>query len=181
MRIIGGTAKGRRFAPPKSFDSRPTTDFAREGLFNVLTHQLDFDDITILDLCCGSGAISYEFASRGAKKVISVDRNSDCIRFISKNAETFRLPQIKAVRADVQTYLKKSKLKFDIIIADPPFSMDVLENWYQLILDNQLLNEGGMVILEHEERSSYSHLSGFLESRKYGQVVFSLFQPMNDE
>ncbi|MEO0405144.1 MAG: RsmD family RNA methyltransferase, partial [Bacteroidota bacterium] len=135
MRIIGGSAKGRRFAPPKSFDSRPTTDFAREGLFNVLTHQMDFENITVLDLCCGSGAISYEFASRGAKSVIAVDRNADCIRFIKKNAETFRLPQIKAIRADVQTFLKKSNQRFDLIIADPPFSMDVLEKWYQLMLD----------------------------------------------
>ncbi|MGB0422953.1 MAG: RsmD family RNA methyltransferase, partial [Flavobacteriales bacterium] len=103
MRVIGGSAKGRKFTVPKGFDSSPTTDYAKEGLFNILEHKLNMFDLRVLDLCCGTGSMSYEFASRGAEEVLALDKNPKCIKYVAQNAELFRLEQITARRMDVNS------------------------------------------------------------------------------
>lgn len=175
MRIIGGSAKGRRFTIPKGFDSRPTTDFARESLFNILNHRIDFDGIKALDLCCGTGSLSYELASRGASEVIAVDRNVRCIAYIKEQALKFQLPQIKAIKSDVKRYLEKAHGSFDLIVADPPFDIQPFAEWLEIIIARKMLNDGGLIVLEHGGELNYSEFQSHHETRKYGQVHFSFF------
>lgn len=175
MRVIGGSAKGRKFTVPKGFDSSPTTDYAKEGLFNILEHKFNLYGVKVLDLCCGTGSMSYEFASRGAIEVLALDKNPKCIKYVKENTELFRLDQIAARRMDVNAYLRNTNHTWDIIVADPPFDADVLKKWVAKIFEKNMINPGGMLILEHDEHKTFSSHERFHESRKYGHVHFSFF------
>ncbi len=176
MRIISGTHKGRRLTAPKNLPVRPTTDFAKEALFNILRTRLYFDEITVLELYAGTGNISFEFASRGVPKITSVDSNYGCVQYINKVAEEFSFP-ITAVKSEADNYLERATGKFDIIFADPPydFGIPLFETMVKLVFEKELLDEEGMLIIEHAKENNLSELPNFSESRKYGGSVFSFF------
>ena len=176
MRIIGGKFKGRRFQAPTNIKARPTTDFAREGLFNLLMHRLELSNAEVLDLFAGTGSLSFEFASRGAKRVISIDKDSTSFASIKKNAMAMDIDTVFCMRMDVLRYLKDRKDSFDIIFADPPYQLEVHEKVHQLIMENEFLRSDGLFILEHSEYTSFENLSGFIEQRQYGHVNFSFYK-----
>ncbi|MDX1471647.1 MAG: 16S rRNA (guanine(966)-N(2))-methyltransferase RsmD [Flavobacteriaceae bacterium] len=176
MRIISGDFKGRRIRTPKNLDVRPTTDMAKEALFNILNNQYYFDEISVLDLFAGSGSISYEFASRGSSSITAVDSNYTNLKFIKKTAEEFEMP-ITALRIDVFKYLETAGESFDIIFADPPYALEVeeFEKIAQLIFDNNLLKENGSLIIEHSKKTDLAHIPYYSYSKNYGGSVFSFF------
>lgn len=178
MRIISGTLKGRRLSPPKNFRARPTTDTAREALFNVLSHSLEMEELKVLDLFSGTGAISYEFASRGSVEVISIEKDSHHQKFIQKTVEEFDLTSIiNSYRADVFKYLNHApKAYFDLVFADPPFDLPEFDRVHAAILQSDVLAEGGIFILEHGSNQDYSHHPNFQNIRKYGKVNFTFFK-----
>lgn len=167
--------------PPKGFDSRPTTDFAREALFNILDHRIAIFEATTLDLFCGTGAMSYELASREAKSVSAVDKNVACLKYIRAQAEGYGVSQIKTLRSDAKTFVKRTNLSFDLIIVDPPFDFPNLPELLELILEKPLLKPKGLLVLEHDDRHDFSSLPAFESCRKYGGVRFSFFTLDHDE
>lgn len=177
MRIISGLYKGRRITAPKKLPVRPTTDMAKEALFNILNNQYYLDDISVLDLFSGSGNISYEFASRGTNHITAVDSNYGCIKFINETAEAFEMT-ISTIKSDVFKFLEKSKLKHTIIFADPPYDFDIeaFSKIPQLVFQNQLLEENGLLIVEHSKHTDLSHLEHYLYSKSYGGNMFSFFE-----
>ena len=176
MRIISGLYKGRRITAPKKLPVRPTTDMAKEALFNILHHQYYFDGISVLDLFSGSGNISYEFASRGTEQITAVDDNYGCIKFINETAEAFEM-SISTIKSDVFKFLEKSKQKQDIIFADPPYDFEVekFSKIPELVFQNQLLEADGLLIVEHSKHTDLSHLEHYSHSKSYGGNVFSFF------
>ncbi len=177
MRIISGKFKGRRIQAPKKLPVRPTTDMAKEGLFNILNNRFYFDEITVLDLFSGTGNICYEFASRGANQITAVDQNHGCIRFIESTAQQFEMP-INTVLNDVHSFLQKTSLKADIIFADPPYNMDLenLEKIVTTVFERNLLLPDGELIIEHEKKMDLAMASQFVSIRKYGGSAFSFFK-----
>ena len=176
MRIIGGTLKGLRLNPPKNLPVRPTTDLAKEALFNILQNQIEFDDIKVLDLFCGTGNITYEFASRGAQQVIGVDRSIHCINYIKDTARKHGFTQIKTFKADIFKYLQLETEQYDLIFADPPYDMNQIPEIPKIIFDKQLLLPGGLLIVEHQSMQNLSNHPAFTEQRKYGHSSFSFFK-----
>ena len=177
MRIISGHLKGRTFSVPSSFPSRPTTDFAKEGLFNVLNNLIEFEGLTLLDLCVGTGNLSFEFVSRGAGNIIAVDENYRCTKFLKSNAIDLGIEnQYQVVRADCLLYLKGNTSKFDIIIADPPYAADFHAQIVQLVQERELLHPDGILIIEHGKQTDLSALTNFTFCRIFGNVHFSLFE-----
>ena len=176
MRIISGKYGSRIIHPPKGIKARPTTDRAKEGLFNILINFFDLDTVTVLDLFAGTGSISYEFASRGCPCIHLVEINSRYLAFIEKTIKELEFNQIKPVRTNVLTFLKTCSHKYDIIFADPPFNLKWIDSIPELILNSGILKNGGMIILEHPRNKNYSHLAGFKEERKYGGVHSSIFE-----
>lgn len=176
MRIVSGIHKGRRITAPKNLPVRPTTDFAKEALFNILNNYYHFSALEVIDLFSGTGNISYEFASRGAQKVTSVDADAGCIRFISKTATELEMP-IFPIKSDVLKYLASMGQKAHIIFADPPYNFDitVIQEIVNLSFTNNLLHEGGMLIIEHSKKLDLKELQHFSNSRKYGNSMFSFF------
>ncbi len=176
MRIISGIYKGRRLTAPKNLPVRPTTDFAKEALFNILRVRYYFEELTVLDLFSGTGNISFEFASRGVPDITSVDAHYGCVQYINKISEEFSFP-IRAIKADVNKYLQNASGKFDVIFADPPygFTTEVLKNLTEEIFSNSLLNTEGLLIIEHAKQNDLSSVPHFVEARKYGSSVFSFF------
>lgn len=175
MRIISGRYKRRIISPPKNLPVRPTTDMAKESLFNILGNYIDFSEKTALDLFAGTGNISYEFVSRGCGSVTSVDEDFGCIKFINKTAQKLEMKELQIVKQDVFRFLSNSKRKYDIIFADPPYKLDNIESISKLVLDNNLLNPDGWLILEHSRDLDLSASKNFYEHRKYGKVNFSFF------
>jgi len=176
MRIISGTLKGRRFSPPKSFSARPTTDIARESLFNVLNNRVDFEDLHVLDLFGGTGSISYEFASRGCTDVTTVELNYKHFSFIKAMLKEFDLEQeVKVIKADAFKYMKKCGLKYDLIFADPPFDLKEFETIPDKFFEQDLLKEKAVFILEHSDKKCFEEHPRFREVKKYGKVHFSFF------
>ncbi len=175
MRIIGGTFKRRFIYPPKNLPVRPTTDLARESLFNILNNTVYWEGQKVLDLFSGTGAVSYEFLSRGCESVLAVDSNYQCTSFIKKTAGEFKMNNLKVMRTDVFRFLKSAKIKFDIIFADPPYSLEEIALLPDMIFDNNLLNPEGIFVLEHPISFDFSEHSHFKEHRKYGKVNFSFF------
>lgn len=175
IRIIGGQYKSRKIKAPNNLPVRPTTDFAKEALFNILNNKIDFETIHVLDLFCGTGNISYEFASRGTTLINSVDGNYRCVEFVKKTAKEFGMEQITVYKSDVLSFLKNHRLQYNIIFADPPFDYEQTDKISPLVFENNLLKENGLLIIEHGERSDYSHLPHFIEKRKYGKINFSMF------
>ncbi len=177
MRIISGKHKGRRITAPKKLPVRPTTDMAKEGLFNILNNLYSFNEITVLDLFSGTGNISFEFASRGTENITAVDANAGCIQFIHKGSKELDFP-IEALKMDAFTFLDRTKTQYDIIFADPPYSLQ--ENHFlklpDLVFENKLLREDGVLIVEHSPQTQLEDHPYFQKSRKYGSSVFSFFK-----
>ena len=175
MRIIGGSLKGTIIRPPSWFKARPTTDRARESIFNILTHSIGIVDQKVLDLCAGSGAMSLEFISRGAKSVVSVDQHKKSVDFIKSLYKQFNINNGHVVFADALTFIKKTpEAQFDIIFADPPYAWPGYHQMINDIFTHHLLKPNGWLIVEHLQGLSLSH-DNFMESRNYGQSVFSFF------
>ncbi|WP_026450035.1 RsmD family RNA methyltransferase [Aequorivita capsosiphonis] len=177
MRIISGSHKGRRLTAPKNLPVRPTTDFAKEALFNILRVRYYFDELSVLDLFSGTGNISFEFASRGVPNIISVDAHNGCIQYIDKVSEEFSFP-IQPIKSDVSKYLENASGKFDVIFADPPYDFDIsqLSSILSKVFEKNLLNEEGLLVIEHSKIIDLSELEHFAEVRKYGGNAFSFFQ-----
>lgn len=176
MRIIGGVLKGRRVAPVKGWTGRPTTDFGRESLFNLLRSRVDIDGADVLDLFAGSGMVSLEFASRGAASVTALERDAKAVRHISSAFDQFDLDHCRALRGDVFQFVTRPITSFDIVFADPPYDLERLTELPALILGSGLLAPDGLFILEHGERTHFEDEPGFIEHRHYGQVHFSFFE-----
>jgi len=176
MRIISGKHKGRRIVAPKKLPIRPTTDLAKESLFNILNNYYDFDELKVLDLFAGSGNISYEFASRGTKDITSVDSDLGCTKFIQQTSDALDL-NIKSVKTNVFLFLEKLQTQYDIIFADPPyeFSQEDFEKIPKLIFKNEILTQNGMLVIEHSSDTNFENLEHFWYKRKYGGSVFSFF------
>jgi len=176
LRIISGKYKGKRLIAPKKLPVRPTTDFAKEGLFNILTHRVDFDETSLLDLFSGTGNISYEFGSRGTEDITSVDVHYGCVKYINTISEELDF-SIKTVKSDVLKYLSSTPLTFDVIFADPPYSLDQLnfEAIVNKIFKRKLLNPEGLLIVEHSKHTDLSKNKYFTEARRYGGSIFSFF------
>lgn len=177
MRIISGRYKGKRLIAPKKLPVRPTTDMAKEALFNILNNNYHFEDLVVLDLFSGTGNISYEFASRGTQNITAVDLNTHCVRFISKTSKELQF-DITAIKSDVFKFLNQTKIKADIIFADPPynFSDEQFSKISDLVFENELLLDDGLLIIEHSEQTDLRDLPYFSEKRKYGGNVFSFFE-----
>jgi 16S rRNA (guanine966-N2)-methyltransferase len=176
MRIIGGKLKGKIICPPESYRARPTTDFAKEGLFNVLNNEYEFEDLKVLDLFGGTGAIAFEFASRGASRVYSVEMARENASFIKTEAERLGLGNVTMVRANVFDFLPLCREKFDIIFADPPYALEGLENIPDKIFEHDLLHPGCYFILEHGDEHSFTEHPRFVKEKHYGRVHFSFFE-----
>lgn len=177
MRIIAGKNKSKRINAPNNLPVRPTTDMAKEALFNIINNRYYFDKIAVLDLFAGIGSISFEFASRGVERIISVDQHTGCIKFLDKIIDELGF-NIQTVKDDVYRYLKRSNGKFDIIFADPPynFNLDQFEKIVSLVFANNLLQEDGMLVIEHSNQTDLSNNSHFSFSKKYGGNLFSFFE-----
>ncbi len=177
MRIVSGSLKGRRFSPPGSFKARPTTDFAKENIFNVLNNLIDYEDVDVLDLFSGTGSISLEFASRGCKRIVAVEKSYNHFKFIRKVVSEFDLDdRINVIRGCAFKYVEKTSAKFDIVFADPPYDLKEAAELPGKVMSSDILNEGGLFIFEHSDKQDYSALPGFMEVRKYGKVNFSIFE-----
>jgi len=176
MRIISGKFKGRRITAPKKLPVRPTTDMAKEGLFNMLNNTFYFDEISVVDLFSGTGNISYEFASRGVNQITAVDGNHGCVKFIETTSQAFEMP-ITSVMNDVFSFLQKTTLKANVIFADPPYNMssEELKRIVEIVFERELLLPEGELIIEHEKKMDLSNSKQFLHKRKYGSSAFSFF------
>ena len=196
MRIITGKYKGRHFDIPRSFKARPTTDFAKENIFNVLTQYIDFEGATALDLFSGTGSISLELLSRGCAQVISVEADRDHHRFIcdcikklqrtntdengqSEKVRVSPMPNCLPLRGDVFRFIKSCKQQFDFIFADPPYALKELPTIPSLIFEKNLLKPDGIFVFEHGKDHDFSNHPNFVEHRSYGSVNFSIFQPLH--
>jgi len=176
MRIVGGIHRGRVFNPGKSFKARPTTDMAKESLFNVLQNLVDFENIKALDLFSGTGSISYELASRGCSDVTAVEINPVHIQFIKEVITTLGEKNIRLVKSNAFVFTKRISEQFDLIFADPPYDHPKFSEVAELIFKNNLLKPGGLFVLEHSGQFDYSNHANFRELRHYGSVHFSLFE-----
>ncbi len=173
MRIIGGRYKGKPINPPKGLLLRPTTDFAKEALFNILNNRMHLEGLEVLDLFCGTGNISFEFASRGSL-VSAVDANYRCCAFVRDTAGTLQLG-ISTFKSDVFAFLKNNRSRFDLIFADPPYDLENITEIHALVFAAGMLKPGGLLIIEHGAKTKLDTLEGFAETRKYGNVNFSFF------
>jgi 16S rRNA (guanine966-N2)-methyltransferase len=176
MRIISGSKKGVVIRPPSGLPIRPTTDFCKESLFNILENQFYFDQLIVLDLFAGSGAISYEFASRGAKDIVCVEKNTKCCAFIRSEKVKNSFSQIQLKQSDVLKYLQKTTKVFKLIFADPPYKYDEYDKLIQIVFDKEMLYPEGLLIIEHDEHRRFDEHPNFFEKRKYGQSVLSFFK-----
>lgn len=177
MRIISGQYKSRKIIAPKNLPVRPTTDMAKESLFNIINNNYYFDEVSVLDLFAGTGNISYEFASRGTENITCVDQDFGCIKFINQTANKFDMP-INTIKSDVFKYLEKASGSYDIIFADPPynFSDEDFSKIPELVFANNLLSENGMLIVEHSKHTKLNNLENFNYLKSYGGNVFSFFE-----
>ncbi|MCR9227567.1 MAG: RsmD family RNA methyltransferase [Flavobacteriaceae bacterium] len=177
MRIISGKYKGKRLTAPKKLPVRPTTDMAKEALFNILNNRFHFDELKVLDLFSGTGNISFEFASRGSQQITAVDAFQGCVRYISKTAQELEFP-IDTIKSDVFKFLGKTPEKFDLIFADPPYDLNTEEflKIADLVFEKEILWEDGVLIIEHSDQTDLSEHPQFSELRKYGGSIFSFFE-----
>jgi 16S rRNA (guanine966-N2)-methyltransferase len=175
MRIIGGKLKGIRMNAPASLPVRPTTDMAKEALFNILYNTYDFDSCSVLDLFSGTGNISIEFASRGIHEVTAVDKHSGCIFWLKSVIEKYELDQISLQKADVFKFLESHTKSYQIIFADPPYDLTNIPLIPQLVAKNKLLTENGLLVVEHPSLLKLKDQPGYKETRRYGNSSFSFF------
>lgn len=176
MRVITGKYKGRHFDIPRTFKARPTTDFAKENIFNVLNGYIDFEDCRALDLFAGTGSISIELLSREAQYVVGLELDRDHCAFIRQCIDKLGADNYSLIRGDVFRYLKSCRETFDLIFADPPYALKNLEEIPQIVLDKGILSEDGVFVLEHGKHNHFEEHPCFLERRAYGSVNFSLFK-----
>ncbi len=176
MRIIGGKLKGKVILPPAGYQARPTTDFAKEGLFNILDNEYEFEDLKVLDLFGGTGSIAFEFASRGASRVYCVEMARENASFIKTEADRLGLTNVTMVRDNVFDFLPICHEKFDLIFADPPYALEGLETLPDQIFSRDLLHPGSYFILEHGNEHSFTTHPHFVKERHYGRVHFSFFE-----
>lgn len=176
MRIISGSHKGRVLRPPEGLQLRPTTDMAKESLFNILNNYIDFEEVKVLDLFAGTGNISLEFASRGASQIVSIELNGRCFDFISKMGAEFKFKNLTAIRANVFTFLARPAGSYDVIFADPPYDLENRKQIPQLIFDNNWLANEGWFVMEHDKYISFKDHLYFSEERRYGKIHFTFFR-----
>ena len=172
MRIISGTHKGRRLIAPNTLPVRPTTDRAKEALFNILENRYFFDGKNVLDLFSGTGNIAFEFASRGCEEILAIDNNLNCINYIKNTSDKLGF-NISTIKSDCLKYLGNCKQEFNFIFADPPYDYDNYQALKDLIFDNKLVKKDGLLIIEHDKETEFAGEN--LETRKYGTVHFSIF------
>lgn len=175
MRIISGKYKGRQLQPPKNLPVRPTTNAAKEGIFNILNNHFDFEDLEVLDLFSGTGNISIEFISRGVKSLTAVDNNFNCCRFLKETGEKLEIDNMQVIKTEVFHFLKSTAKTYDIIYADPPYDMEELERLPEMVFTGQLLKKEGWLIVEHSPKTDLSGHPKYLQHREYGHVNFSIF------
>lgn len=180
MRIIGGKYKGRKIIPVSGLKARPTTDFARESLFNILNNRIDFNSVTVLDLFSGTGSISFEFASRGVEAVHLVEKDTKHIMGIRRVINDVGFTNIKPIHIDVKAFLKTCTSRYDIVFADPPYALSWLKDIPDLVIESGVLKEDGFFILEHPRDISFDDHRLFFEHRNYGGVNFSFFRPLKE-
>lgn len=181
MRIIGGEHGGRKFNPPNKMPyTRPTTDIAKEGLFNVLQNNLDFEEIRTLDLFGGTGSISYELASRGVEDLTIVEKDAAMYEFIKKTAATLRIENLQVIKMDVFKFINICIEQFDFIFAGPPYALTTIDDLPKNIFQKQLLNKDGWFVLEHTPRNSYKSFPFYKTERNYGTTIFSTFVESRD-
>jgi 16S rRNA (guanine966-N2)-methyltransferase len=176
VRIISGTYRGKRIHPPKSFKARPTTDFSKESLFNILMNSYDMEELDVLDLFSGTGGISYEFVSRGARSVVALEKEHAHYSFIRNTCQELDMDMVNVIRGDVFRYLKRPYQSFDIIFADPPYDHPLLDTLPDQIFNTEILAKEGTFILEHPGDHSFTSHNHFSEHRKYGGVNFTFFK-----
>lgn len=176
MRIIGGSHKGKILKVPVGLPVRPTTDYAKEALFNILNNKVDIEDLTVLDLFAGTGNITLEFASRGAADITSVDIDQKCIAFIKKMSLELGFKNIKVIKDDCFRFIKENNGMYDLIFCDAPYDNEKLKELAQLISENKLLKEDGLLIIEHPERINFKSDLEVVDHRNYGKVNFSFFK-----
>lgn len=177
MRIIGGSLSRRIIKPPAGLPVRPTTDKAKEALFNILNNYVDFEDLRVLDLFAGTGSISYEFASRGAKQVIAIDNNIKCVRFMQKVKQEYQLDTLVVYRADALKYIAQASGVFDLVFCDPPYDMTGIAEMPEMVFSRQLVQSGGLLIVEHPANIIFDNHPFFSFKRNYSKVHFSFFEP----
>jgi 16S rRNA (guanine(966)-N(2))-methyltransferase RsmD len=181
MRIIGGKLRGKNVLPPAGYKARPTTDFAKEGLFNTLDNEFFFDDLAVLDLFGGTGSISFEFSSRGAGEVITVEMNPVNAAFIKKTAAALGMEKVvKVLHQNVFDFIGICTKRFDIVFADPPYALEGLDTLPDKVLDKGLVYPDGYFILEHPAEYDFAAHPSFVKEKKYGNVHFSYFRPLPD-
>ena len=178
MRVISGSLKGRRFNPTGNLNVRPTTDFAKESLFNIINNNFDFEDLKVLDLFAGTGNISFEFISRGCISVTSIEGNHKCTDFIKKTCQEYDIKNLQAVKTNVFSYLKFITTPFDMIFADPPYDMEDIDTIPTIVFKKNLLNKGGWLIIEHSRSVNFENHPNLVQHRMYGKVNFSFFSPV---
>jgi len=176
MRIISGQFKGRRLQVPTNITARPTTDFAKEGLFNLLNNRIDFEGIDVLDLFAGTGSIGIEFVSRDCKSVISIEQNERHSAFIRKVCTELKITNLSLIKTDVFKFIDTCHAQFDMIFADPPYELVQLAQIPDLIFAKKLLKEDGLFVLEHSSKNNFDQHPHFVDHRNYGNVNFSFFQ-----
>jgi 16S rRNA (guanine(966)-N(2))-methyltransferase RsmD len=176
MRIIGGKLKGLRLNPPGNLPVRPTTDMAKEALFNILINRYDFEEIKVLDLFSGTGNISLEFASRGVQEIVAVDKSFSCFQYLKSTAKSLDLASIKPYKADVLKFLQQHSGKYTIIFADAPYDMPQLPTIPKIVFERDLLSPEGILIVEHPSTIKLDYYPQFKEQRKYGYSSFSFFE-----
>lgn len=177
MRIIGGDLKGRSILPPAGYKARPTTDFAKEGLFNVLVNEIDFSRSSLLDLFSGTGSISFEFASRGCRDIVAIEMNAVNVSFIKKTASALGVSDcMQVVHHNVFDFLPICHRQFEVVFADPPYAIDGLDTIPDKVFSHSVVEEGGYLILEHPADYSFKEHPNFVKGKKYGNVHFSFFE-----
>ncbi|MDQ6814862.1 MAG: 16S rRNA (guanine(966)-N(2))-methyltransferase RsmD [Bacteroidota bacterium] len=181
MRIISGEFRGRKINPPANMPhTRPTTDIAKEGLFNILQHRIALDGIKTLDLFGGTGSITYELASRGAAELTIIEKDAAMHNFIKKNLEMLQVENAKVLRVDVFSFLSTCTEQFDFIFAGPPYALGAIDELPKIIVEKKLIAENGYFVLEHTPRNDYEKFEGFSFSRNYGTTIFSFFTPYEE-
>lgn len=176
MRIINGKYRSKRIVAPKNLPVRPTTDMAKEGLFNFIENDFHLDQLVVLDLFSGTGNISYEFASRGAKSVVAMDLDFNCVKFIKTTVKELGFSQVQVLRGDAFKYIKETKNQFKIIFADPPYAIENQDEMVSNIVTSDILVDEGWFIIEHDAHHKFDHLPGFVKQKRYGSVNFSVFE-----
>ena len=177
MRIISGKHKGRRLSAPKNLPVRPTTDMAKESLFNIINNNFYFENLTVIDLFSGTGNISFEFASRGTQNIYSVDQHFACIKYVTSTAKELDL-DINTYKSDVYKFMEKTALKADVIFADPPYDFETEQflKIANIVFDREILNEDGLLVIEHSKHTDLSTHPNYSHSKKYGGNMFSFFE-----